>query len=327
MANKKMKVKLNAGNEYISFNDAFEEFIIEKEALNLAPKTIRNYRQSLEYFIEFEFDGDINIDISNLSKIYVEQWKAAKLKEGMSITTINHYLRDVRVFLYWCMDDERKYIEPRYIIDCIKGQEKLPKIFSDEDVDTLLQKPNNIKDWVEWRTWGIVNWVVGTGNRAATVCGLKIGDVDFLNEEVRITTLKTKKVQILKLSPTLNAAMKLYINKCRYGEPEDAWLFPRVTNEQLSYEALAHSFRKYCLDRGVSITSIHALRHYFGTTMARNNYNRDKLQKVLGHSTYNTTKKYIDMAALDIKEDDFDECNPLDNLKKAGNKVKKVNIR
>ena len=322
----KRKVSLNVGKNVISLEAAFEEFIADKENSGLAAKTIRNYVQSYEYFTELEFEGDTSIDVNSVMKIYVEQWKASMIEQNMKVTTINHYLRDVRTFLYWCMNEDRLYIEPSYKIDVVKGQKPLPKIFSDEEVELILAKPVNVNDWVEWRDWAITNWVVGTGNRAETVCELQIGDIDFKNGQVVLRHNKNKDLLVIPLSSSLEGVMRLYNRKCRNGCKDSDWLFPNISNERLTYNALAHTFAKYCKSRGVQRTNIHGLRHYFGTSLARKNLSGEKIQKLLGHSTYSTTQNYIKLVENDLKED-YSDYNPLDTIKRASSRRKKVSMR
>lgn len=324
----KRKVSFDNGesNEIIvTVGQAFEDFLQDKRENNLADKTIFNYQQSYDYFVAFELDDNQDLDINEVTKLIVGQWIQSMLDANMRITTINHYLRDIRTFLYWCMNEDRRYINEPYKISLVKGQEPLPKLFGDEEVNALLQKPLTQRDWVEWRTWAIVNWVVGTGNRAATVCNIKIGDLDFNNKEVALRHTKNKQAQKIPLPSGLIGVIKEYIRKCRKGcKPKD-WLFPSVTNEQLSYGALAKSFRMYCLDRGAEHTSIHGLRHYFATDWIRNGGRGDNLQKLLGHSTYDMTQNYIKLVNEDLKEN-LDEFNPLNKFKKGSTRSRKVSM-
>lgn len=309
-----------------TFEDAFNEFIMEKEGLNTSQKTIHNYNQSARYFVEYTFNGDYTTNIADLSKVYVESWKHSMLSKGMLPTTINHYLRDLRVFLYWCMEDERKYIDPRYKIECVKGQAPKPKMYSDEEVQVLIQRPLNINNAFEWRNWAIVNWVIGTGHRAQTVCEIKIGDIDFTNKEIHLRHTKSKRLQITPLTPELEKVIKEYIKVCRSECTEDDWLFPNKKQKQLTATALAHSFAKYCHNRGIERTNIHGLRHYFGTSLARVGYSGDKIQALLGHSTYTTTQIYINLATKDLKED-FASVSPLDKLKETSSHKQTFKIK
>ena len=312
------------GLNTITIGDAFEEFINDKAVEGLVTKTLENYVKNYRRFLEQEFDDDDTIDINSVSKIYVQQWKESMLEQGMRITTLNTYLRDVRVFLYWCMDDERRYIEIPYKISLVKGQEPLPKCFTDEEVIALLQKPTNVEDYVEWRTWLMVNWVVATGNRASSVLDVRLGDIDFNSGRIAIRHNKNKKAQIISMADTLKPILKDYIKAYRYGESAEAYLFADyTTNGELSYNGLRQAFKRYCEARGVSKTNLHGLRHYFASRWIRGGGSGDKLQKVLGHSTYTMTQRYITLESQDVAED-FDRFNPLNNLTTSKPKRKAV---
>lgn len=302
----------------VSLREAFDEFIAEKETQGLTEKTIRNYQMSYQYFIELEFDEEDTFNINELTKIFVQQWVDSMRKKKMRVTTINTYLRFIRAFLYWCMDDERKYIEEAYKIELVKGQEPLPKIFTDEEVEAVLQKPTNLDDFVEWRMWAICNWVVATGNRAATVCEITLGDLDFTNYKIALRHTKNKKAQFIDMAESLVPILKTYIKMWRYNEPNSAFLFPSYGDEQLTYNALRLAFSKYCHKRGVEKTNIHGLRHYFATRWVRGGGSGDKLKKILGHSTYTMTQRYIQLEDRDVSSD-FDRYNPLNTIKTSTN--------
>ena len=322
---KKRLVVVNNGKDDILLYEALDEFFSEKEVTGTSAKTISNYKQSINYFIEFEFDGD-DIPITEIQKIYVQQWISSMIKQKKKATTINHYVRDLRAFLYWCMHEDRQYITPSFKVELVKGQEPLPKTFTEEEVEILTQKPVNVRDFAEWRTWAIVNWIVGTGNRAATICELQLGDIDFNNKQIILRRTKNKKSQVLPLSPSLENIIKLYIKRCRNGCNNTDWLFPNISNEKLTYTALASAFKKYCNERGVERHNLHGLRHYFATYWARTGGSGDKLQLALGHSTYDMTKRYMHLADRDLKED-FDIFNPLDNMKRSTTRTKKVTMK
>ena len=96
---------------------------------------------------------------------------------------------------------------------------------------------------------------------------------------------------------------------------KDSFLFCDISEEQLSESALRSSFRKYVLNRGVNNTSIHSLRHTFARTFLLNNGDIFRLQKILGHSTLEMTRRYCNLLGEDLKQD-FESFNPLDNLKR-----------
>ena len=171
-----------------------------------------------------------------------------------------------------------------------------------------------------------MNWILATGNRESTVCSIKLGDIDYISKEITLRHTKNKKAQIIPLSPSLEAAIKEYVRLWRSEEDEEAWLFPSVADEQLTTNALRHSFARYCREKEVTKTSLHGLRHSFAKGWVKNNGNTFALQKILGHSTLDMTKRYVKLFSDDIKED-YDKFSPLDTITKTNNRTHLVKRR
>lgn len=315
----KHRIKRSSTPDAMPIQEAFSEFIAQREAKNLSKSTIRNYTQSYEYFMDFNgFDDETLLTEVKASHFF--QWMNTLKLDGVRYTSINHYLRDTRAFFYWCM--EMGYIENSFQIPLVSGQEELPKMFTDDEIMLLLEKPKPNDSFTTWRTWAIVNWVLATGNRAATICEVKKADVDFAKKEIVLSHTKNKKAQTAPLSPALETTLKEYIRKFEIN----TYLFPNIGDEQLTTNALAHSFARYCKDRGVERTNIHGLRHNFAKIMTKNGYSPYKLQLMLGHATQAMTQHYIKLFSEDLKED-YEEYSPLDTLKKGARRTNKINRR
>jgi len=298
---------------------AFDEFIQEKEQINSSPATIKNYQVSYKYWMEFnEFDDESTTDMINSGSIY--HWLNTMNLEGKRITTINHYCRDLRVFLYWCMEEDRGYIKKPFKIQQLKGQEPQLKFFSDEELDLLLKRPDKEDSFRVWRTWVAINWVLATGNRASTICEVQISDINFTKKEISLRHTKNKKAQTIPLSPALETILKEYIKTWRAGASSNSWLFPNVGDEKLTTNALSQGLEYFCKKRGVTHYNIHGLRHNFAREAIKNGLSVVVLQNVLGHSTINMTQHYVKLLVEDFR-DDFERFNPLDNIKKKGKRT------
>lgn len=318
----KRKIKKTYGGANTTIGDAFTEFISEKALLGRAQDTLENYVKSLEYFLkDNEYTRDTPIE--NLNKDAFLKWLAVMRSNDMKHTTINHYLRDVRAFAYWCMEAEREYITPAYKIKQVSGQEPGIKAFKEDDIKLLLEKPRKSEAFGEWRSWAIVNWIMATGNRSATICEVKIEDVDFKRKMIHLRHTKNKQYQSVPLSSELAHQLKEYMNLWLRGADSSDYLFPNVSGEALNTNALRHSFAKYCAGRGVNQTNIHGLRHSFADLSLENGRNPFELQKMLGHSTLDMTRRYIRFNENKM-EKDFDKHTPLDNMKKPTSRKRKI---
>lgn len=318
----KQVVKRNYEEEVVTIVDAFYQFLDDKRAHNLANISIRGYEDSFRYFMTF-FDFDEYTPIHEVTSQLFQQWTIDMLDRDVKPISINRYLRDCKVFVNWCMNNALLFNDVK--IDMVKVQEAPIKAFSDEDLFLIMQKPTNQNDFIEWRTWTIINWVLATGNRAATIIDIHIGDIDFKNKEITLRHTKNKKAQVIPLSSKLSAIIKDYIHTWRYGCSAEDFLFPNQANEQLTTGALEHAFTKYCKARGSSKTSIHGLRHSFALNWIRNGGNQFKLQKILGHSTLDMTRRYVALATVDLK-DDFDQYSTLDNIVKSCKPKKQISF-
>lgn len=179
---------------------AFEEFIQEKEATNKSKDTIRNYNLSFNVFYDYNgLDTSTELEAVDMSMIY--KWINHMKNNEVRPSSINHYLRDLRTFFNWCaMRDKIK--EPLPIKELSK-QEELPKMYTDEEMEILLEKPRAGDSFSDWRIWAIISTVYATGLRASSICALKISDFDFKHEEILITQQKNKKqVSCPLLQPT-----------------------------------------------------------------------------------------------------------------------------
>jgi integrase/recombinase XerD len=328
MATKKRTITRTQGYDYTPIGQAFEEFIMEKEFRNLSPATIKSYVDTFNLFRKFaEIELDDNPNEIGLDVFY--HWMHSMKIDGIRISSINHYLRDLRAFFYWMMDADRRYIEKPFKVKMMEGQEETFKMFSDEEIDALLMKPSRNDSFVAWRNWAIVNWVLATGNRAATICEVQIGDVNFNHKEIILRHTKNKKAQVIPLSTSLSTVLKEYIKMWRAYKAEgvrttkEDYLFCDISQSQMTTNALKHSFSKYCTSRDVAHTNIHGLRHNFAKMWIVNNGSMAKLQNILGHSSLEMTRKYVKLFGQDLK-DDYDKFSPLDTIKRSAKRSQTV---
>lgn len=305
-----------------SLEDCFTEYYDEKMALNKSKSTLSGYEEAIKLWFRYLQKNNLSMTARDVNVSYILSFSHHQLNEGMKSTTLNHYLRVIRAFLYWCM--ERQYVLPPFKIKMVAEQEVVKMTYSDEDCMKLLEKPRKNDSFVVWRTWAIINWVLATGNRASTICSIKIGDVSFSKKEIYINRTKNNKASILPLSPALANVLNEYIKTWLYNLGPNDWLFPSSTTAgQLTVNALKHSIRRYNLDHDVETTSIHAFRHTFAKNWIRNTGDVFRLQKILGHSTLEMTRRYVNMFSEDLKEG-YEEYSPLDKLKRGSSRTQKI---
>ena len=313
----KRKIKA-VKNIEMTIEDILEIYIQEKKALNKSEKTIINIQGSMKRWMDYLVLSDYSMNISDVDSSYVYSFMNHCLNEEMKPTTLNHYLRDIRAFVYWCID--KKYITDAFKVKLATEDEVIKDTYTDEEMELLLQKPHRDASFVEFRTWAIINWIFATGNRASTVCSIQMKDLNFTKKEIIIQKTKTHKAMIIPFSPSLMTCIKDYIRRFRSDATDEEFLFPNVGNLPLTVNALKSSVQNYNKSRGVDKTSVHAFRHTFAKNWIRATGDVFRLQKLLGHSTLEMTKRYVNMFSDDLKEG-FEKFNPLDRMKQRSSRT------
>lgn len=309
-----MKRMIKAVRTEITLDEAFSSFIQEKESYNTSESTLRNYKLSYDIFYAYnEYTPETLA--KDITQGTILKWTNHLRKKEISPSSTNHYLRDLRAFINWMK--KRGYIEEPIEIKEIRGQEELPKFFKDEDIEKLLAKPKNKDSFVEWRTWAIVNTVLATGARESTICSMRISSIDYVRKEIDLSDhTKNKKALIIPLSASLENCLREYIRKFEL----DGFLFPNVGNEQLTTNAVRHSFARYCAQREVEQTNLHGLRHSFARSWVKSGGSEFALQRILGHSNISMTNRYVKLYAEDLKED-YEDFSALDVIKKKSRRT------
>lgn len=307
-----------------TIDELFDEYIEEKKAKNLSASTIRNYRHSYKAFLEYHEINPEATAIESLTLPHFYKWINHMKQNEVRPQSINHYLRDWRTFLNWCHERE-KLREPIKIKE-IEAQEELPKMYDDDELAAMLQKPREGDSFSDWRTWAAISTIYATGLRAKSLCSLCWEDISFEREEITIEHQKNKKAGILPLTSALANTLKDYrrIYTAASGEkPEPGdWLFPSTTGGQLTVSGLNQAIERYCKHLGIAAHGAHSIRHNFARDMILNGAGEYRLQRYLQHSNIQMSQHYVKLFSSDLKKN-AEEFSPLDNAKKKATRTSK----
>ena len=175
----------------------------------------------------------------------------------------------------------------------------------------LLIKPD-INDYEKYRNYIIIVLLMSTGARCNTILNIKLSDLDLNEGTVTFNTTKTNKTVVVPLEKKAIRDLKEYVLRWRHCS-KYGYLFFNAYGEQLTRGGLSKAIASYNKSRGVEKTSIHLFRHTFAKHWIRNNGDVFRLQKMLGHSSLDMTRNYVNMFSSDLKEG-FDTFSPLDKM-------------
>ncbi|MFT8313314.1 MAG: tyrosine-type recombinase/integrase [Clostridium sp.] len=305
---KRKKLELNRVKEGKTFQKGFEEFILYCKARNLRETTIKHYRD-IEHIWYLFIPPDTQLS-SITSKTVEEFIRHLRNNTKSNEVTVNSTLITIRAVLYYFMKLE--YVE-RFKIPKLKYDKKVIEVYTDAELELLLQKPDlKSCNFLEYRTWCIVNFLLATGCRARTLVNIRLNDLDFQNDLVKYTWTKNRKEQLVPMSSTIKKILIEYL-QYRQGEPED-FLFVNAYGNFLQVDLLSHNIIDYNARRGVMKRGVHRFRHSFAKKWILAGGDIFRLQKILGHSSMDIVRNYVEMFTSDLQKD-FDQYNPLEQMK------------
>ena len=299
----KIKIKAIPEAQKRTVSSAKEDFLRHCRVKNLSARTVEYYGEDLNYFmrcVPVEF-------VEEITKEVLEGFILHEMDKGNKVTAINSRIRGIRVFLKYCA--EREWMEG-FKLDLLKEDQTVKEPYTDAELKRLLKRPKS-NHWTEWRSWATINTFLATGIRASTLVNIRIMDVDFTQDTIFLKKLKNRKQQTVPISKALKDALLLYLKLWDWSNED--FLFPSNTNTQLSVHALESDVRRYNISRGVTKTSLHLFRHTFAKNYILAGGGMVQLQAILGHSTLDMTRKYVNLYGRDIHRD-FDRLNPLNNI-------------
>ena len=203
----------------------------------------------------------------------------------------------------------------------MKDKDTVKETYSNDELARLLKKPERNCDFTEYRNWAIVNFLLNSGCRAATVRNIQNRDVDLDAKQITLRHTKNGKIQVIPLCSIMVNILRDYV-VIRGGKPDD-YLFCNQFGEMLTMNALRLAIAKYNQSRGVEKTSTHLYRHTFARKyLVDCGGDAFMLQKLLGHSTLKMTKHYCAIYDADIAKN-FDRFSPLAQMAQPKEKIQK----
>ena len=172
-----------------------------------------------------------------------------------------------------------------FVIPPRRHAQRLPEIFSLEEIERLFNCASNLKHRM------ILMTTYGGGLRLGEVIHLKVTDIDSQRMAIRVEQGKGNKDRFTLLSPRLLEGLRQYWQAYR----PQLWLFPgNPPNEPLCDTSVQKVFMMAKLKAGIRKSGgIHTLRHCFCTHLLESGVDVRTIQELMGHRSLMTTSRYM----------------------------------
>lgn len=319
MGNRKIKVNLKNDlqmDKVITIKEFLElhEFFLKDKSLEgLASRTLKEYKNNLHYFqkwLEFEYQSDykyIGVDI-DLFKKYLYYMQNDKEYNPF---TINIRLRTMKTYLKWLYNEKFISVDINLKVKKVKVPQDFTLPLDYIDIKKLLASCDT-STYAGFRDYCTIVLILDCGIRIHELCALKISDIDLKQGLVKINA-ETTKTRTARLLPISNKTCKLLKQLIDFAKETDSdYVFQstytgaiKPSNISLSLNRVKNKakIKKSCTP--------YILRHTFATNCVKSGMDVFTLQKIMGHTTLLTTRKYIQLDTQDLKKK-HDKLNPID---------------
>jgi len=244
---------------------------------NLSPRTITSYLHAPRQLINYWGLPPEKIGSEEIYAFLVY----LKEEKKQSRSTIRIAVSGIR-YLY------RNFLGRSEIVDEIpypKSEKYLPEILSGKELKCLFDGTGNVKHRV------LLKLIYSAGLRVGEVQGIRLGDIDRKNMQIRIRQGKGRKDRNVPLSKHLLKELEVYYRKYT---PQTYLFNGRNKGDRISVTAMRWVLKSAIKREGISNTiHLHSLRHSFASHHLSMGTNLFLIQRLLGHESIRTTMVYL----------------------------------
>lgn len=275
-----------------------EGYLIDQYRHNCRPNTIRNSYITIVTFLRFikEFGGR---RLEQISKSDLEAFIEHEQDRGLKLSSVRTRLQTIKAFLRFLIEGK---VVDRDVFPWkmkIKLPELLPRAMDPDDVRQLLCVIDHLRDRA------MILLLLRTGMRIGELLDTRVRDVNL--KERKILIFEGEKNRTGRVVYFSNDALVALKDWFKARDPNKEFLFYSQRGPTISYPAVRMILCKYLDKAGLSDKgyTLHRLRHTFASELLNAGMRLECLQKLLGHTSLEVTRRYARLTDKKREEEYF----------------------
>lgn len=272
----------------------FLDYIAKTKRMSV--HTVSAYSGDLLQFTDFLATQYV-AELNDCKAIHVRGFMAMLLGNGLTPRSVHRKVSSVRGWFKYLRKQGQLTVDPMSKIILPKMPKVLVKDIPAMDLHNMFAR----FPWEEVehgsRDRLMLLLMYTTGMRLSELIGLKVGDVDFYRNNLRVLG-KRNKERIIPMHPEMVDWLKLYL-----GDHAGDFLFVTERGKPLYpmyvYRLVNHYLKLFS---HAAKTSPHVLRHSFATHMLNNGANLLAIKDILGHANLSATQVYTKNSFEKLKQ-------------------------
>ena len=226
--------------------DSIVLFLNERRFRHLVPGTVTKYELMLKRVLDpvlGELCSDVTTDRAR---------ELVLALDGLSPDTIKGYIRSIKCWAYFCLDEKIGIgVEPKRIRP-LKIPKRLPPHLTEEEMLALIAAPDTRSPY-ECRDHCLIMLLLDTGLRLSAALNIRLSDID--KDRIRVMD-KGPKEREVGISPNMQSILRNWIGlrMVYLGEAflaEGDYLFPSRQSPQMGLRAFEKQLRVYVKRAGI----------------------------------------------------------------------------
>lgn len=303
----------------MTFAEFIDYLLFEKK---YSKHTVEAYKRDLEsfaLFVKTEWKVDIEgFDLRNVSHNDVKSWIVELSNQSIAFRSINRKLSALRAYFSFLEKTNQIKISPfeKGIMPLrVEKKTKLP--FSVKEMEKALSFCSNEgkkSEFEKIRDKAIIEVFYATGIRRSELIGLRVDDLDFNQNQIKVLGKRNKERLIPLLAPT-EVVLREYIEKRDEvaNVNSENFLF-LAKNGKKMYPTLVYRIINLYLGAVTTKQNVspHILRHSFASHLLDGGADLNTVKELLGHSSLAATQVYTATSLAELKKQ-YEKAHPRAN--------------
>lgn len=283
------------------FDVCLADFMRDARIRNLSVHTLKYYRNELTALRGILEAQSVSTRPEHITTEVIRTNLILHMMDnGAREVSINTRLRAIRSFFNYLAREGMIDENPAEGVQLIKVKKEIIETFSRDQVRELLQQPDQAT-FTGFRDYTIILLLLETGVRVRELAGISVHDIRWEDGQVRIDG-KGYKERLVPIQATMKKQLRRYL--AVRGDASCDALFVTIDNTPITVRQVQNRITKY--GRMANIKNVrcspHTFRHTFAKMAVQNGADVFSLQKVLGHTSLEMVRNYVNLYSSDVME-------------------------
>ncbi len=255
--------------------------------------TVVAYENDLQQFSDYiEKIYELN-QASQVRHTQVRSWLVSLMEGKIDARSINRKISSLKSYFKFLMKTGSLDKDPMKKVQSPKVSKRLPAFVEEKNIRDFISSYPYPDNYIGVRNKLILILFYSTGMRLNELVNLKVEDIDFYNQSIKVLG-KGNKERLIPFGGELNDLLKNYImirKKEFITETEKLFLTDKGIKiyHRLVYRIINQQLQVLTT---IEKKSPHVLRHSFATHMLNHGADINAIKEILGHANLSATQVY-----------------------------------